>query len=122
LRLSQIPGPIQCRCELLADFEQRGDGIIAGPAIVAGQGRVEVAKDAGPLVVHGVSARSLPTFVLSSLVLAPMGMAMVLCGFQTGYTLSQIGLELAAGSAFLLELSLMGASYRQSPTATNPPQ
>ncbi len=47
---------------------------------------------------------------------------MVLRGFQTGYTLSQVGLDLAAGSAFLLELSLKGARYRQSPTATNPPQ
>ncbi|MGO9129196.1 MAG: hypothetical protein ACLQIS_05675 [Bryobacteraceae bacterium] len=65
----------------------------------------------------------MPTFViLSSLALAPMGTAMVLRGFQTGYTLSQVGLDLAAGSAFLLELSLKGARYRQSPTATNPPQ
>ena len=44
--------------------------------------------------------------VLSSLVLAAMGVAMTLRGFKTGYALCAIGLGIAAGSAVLLSLSL----------------
>ncbi len=44
--------------------------------------------------------------VLSSLVLAPMGIAMARHGFATGYTLCAIGLGIAAANAVLLTLSL----------------
>jgi hypothetical protein len=46
---------------------------------------------------------------LSSLVLAPMGMAMARRGFQAGHPLSVIGLGIAAGSAVLLALCLRRA-------------
>lgn len=44
--------------------------------------------------------------VLSSLVLAPMGIAMAWRGFATGYALCAIGLGIAAANAVLLTLSL----------------
>jgi len=44
--------------------------------------------------------------VLSSLVLAPMGIAMARRGFGAGYTLGAIGLGIAAANAVLLILSL----------------
>jgi len=43
---------------------------------------------------------------LSSLVLAPMGMAMARRGFEAGHALCAIGLGIAAGSGVLLALSL----------------
>ncbi len=46
--------------------------------------------------------------VLSSLVLAPMGIAMARRGLEAGYSLSAIGLGIAAGCAVLLALSLRG--------------
>lgn len=46
--------------------------------------------------------------VLSSLVLAPMGIAMARRGFEAGRALCAIGLGIAAGCAVLLALSLRG--------------
>jgi len=48
--------------------------------------------------------------ILSSLVLAPMGIAMVRHGFETGYALCALGLGIAMGSAVLLTLCLRGGN------------
>ncbi len=63
----------------------------------------------GPIVLTFLS--------LSSLVLAPMGIAMATRGFETGHALFAIGSGIATGSAVLLALSLRSqkADCRSSP-------
>ncbi len=56
--------------------------------------------------------------LLSSLVLAPMGIAMARRGFETGRALCVIGLGIATGSAVLLALSLRGGKVTLQPGAS----
>jgi len=55
---------------------------------------------------------------LSSLVLAPMGIAMARRGFEAGHPLCAIGLGIATGSAVLLALSLRRTKATLQPAST----